>query len=108
MLTKVSKNDVPSYRAGEKSEVRRFALETAKEFLECSEVGDIAEVTGAPIEMDASGVQKLANAFRDELFYMDKLKDMRKHVKVITRGGKRLFLERVEPFELRKVRYGID
>lgn len=83
-------------------------METAKEFLEGSEIGDIAEVTDAPIEMDAAGVQKLAHAFRDELFYMDKLKDMRKHVKVMTRGGKRLFLERIEPFELRKGRYGID
>lgn len=105
MLTKIERSDIPRYRSAEKSPLRRFAGETLREFLRASEVGDVAEVTGAPVDMDARGTQRLAEALRNELFYMgrndgkyDEASDMRRHVRVITRGGSRVFLERVKPW----------
>lgn len=97
MLTKIDRADVPSYRSAGKSPIRAFAAETAREFLERSEVGDVYEVTGIPEGMADGGVQRLAEAFRNELFYMDRKEDMRKHVKVMTRKNSRLFLERTKP-----------
>lgn len=99
MLTKIAKSEVPDYRGSNKSPIRRFCEDTLREFLQTSEAGDVAEVTGAPIEMDARGTAKLASTFRNALYYVDREKDMRKHVKVMTRGGKRLFLERTQPWE---------
>ena len=99
MLTPIAKSDVPSYRSAEKSPLRVFCEETAREFLGSSKVGDVAEVTGAPVDMDAKGTARLAECFRNALFYMDRERDLRKHVRVITRGGTRLFLERVKPWE---------
>lgn len=98
MLKMIDKADVPGYRNADKSPARRFAAQTVREFLEVAEVGDIAEVEDAPVEMDADGVRKLYSAMRDELFYMDRGEDMRKKVRVFTRGGRRVFLERTEPF----------
>lgn len=95
MLTKIAKADVPLPGNRAKSPVRAFAKETVREFLTGSAVGDVAEVTGAPVAMERGGTQRIAEAMRDELFYMFKDRDMRKQVKVITRGGSRLFLERV-------------
>lgn len=97
MLKMIDRSDVPGYRNADKSPARRFAAQTVREFLEVANVGDIAEVEGAPVEMDAEGVRKLYQAMREELFYMRKDEDMRRKVRVFTRGGKRLFLERVEP-----------
>ena len=94
MLTPIAKRDIPGYRSHEKSPLQRFCDETAREFLRTSNPGDVCEVTGAPVEMDAAGVQRLAGCFRNALFRMDGSSDMRKHVSVITRGGRRLFLER--------------
>lgn len=106
MLTPIAKSDIPGYRNAEKSLLRVFCEETAREFLSTSKVGDVAEVTGAPVEMDARGTRRLAECFRNALFYMDRKpgsydrsRDLRRHVRVITRGGTRLFLERVEPWE---------
>lgn len=96
MLTPITKADIPNYRSTNRSPLRVFCEETAREFLATAKVGDFAEVTGAPVEMDAKGVQRLAGAFRDALFYMDSEKNMRDCVRVITRGGSRVFLERIE------------
>lgn len=90
MLTKIDKSEVPRYAGAGKSPARRFAEETLGEFLDRSEVGDVYEVTGIP---EGMGVQKLAGAFRYELFYMDR----KEHVKVMTRRNARLFLERTKP-----------
>lgn len=98
MLKMIDRSDVPGYRSADKSPARRFAAQTVREFLEVAEVGDIAEVEGAPVEMDSDGVRKLYSAIRNELFYMKKDEDMRKRVRVFTRGGRRVFLERTEPF----------
>ena len=97
MLAKIDKSEVPNYRSAEKSPLRAYAAKTAREFLECSTVGDVCEVVEIPPELVPNGVQRLAEAFRSELFAMDADRDMRKEVKVITRRNKRLFLERVKP-----------
>lgn len=97
MLAKIDKSEVPNYRSAEKSPLRAYAAKTAREFLECSTVGDVCEVVEIPPELVPNGVQRLAEAFRSELFAMDADRDMRKEVKVITRKNKRLFLERVKP-----------
>ena len=99
MLTPIAKSDIPNYRSTNCSPLRVFCEETAREFLATAKVGDFAEVTEAPVEMDARGVQRLAEVFRNTLFYMEQGKDMRKCVRVITRGGSRVFLERVEPWK---------
>ena len=93
MLTKVERKDVPRYRGRELSGVRVFAAETLAEFLEGSAEGEVAEVTGCPGE---PGAARLAQALRDELHYMgrDRGEDLRRAVRVITRGGERVFLER--------------
>ena len=97
MLKPIDKSEIPDYSGKEKTPLRRFAEETAFEFVGSTEPGDFAEVTGAPVEMDANGVQKLASNLRDVLYRMERDRDMRKEVRVITRGGKRVFLERLEP-----------
>ena len=99
MLTKIDKADVPAYRNREMTPLKLFAIETAREFVEASQVGDVCEVTEAPAAMDTKGTQKLANALRDALWRMSDDEDMRKKVRVITRGGSRCFLERVEPWK---------
>lgn len=96
MLTPIAKSDIPNYRCSNNSPLRVFCEETAREFLATAKVGDFAEVTEAPVEMDAKGVQRLAETFRSALFYMEQGRDMRDCVRVITRGGSRVFLERIE------------
>lgn len=104
MLKPIDKSEIPGYRGKGNTALRRFADETAAEFVATSKLGDFAEVTEAPLKMDAKGVQKLAQNLRDALFAMEPDKDMRKEVRVITRGGSRVFLERTESFEQRKAR----
>ena len=105
MLHMIDKAEVPGYRDGDKSPLRVFCEETAREFLEKSNPGDVAEVTCAPVEPGERGVRRLAGAFRSALFYMDRSVDLRREVRVITRNGERVFLERAKlarPTELRE------
>ena len=95
MLTKLKRSDIPRPGSGEPSALRAFAERTAAEFVATTEPGEAAEVTGAPVEMDRAGVQRLAEALRYALFRMGE-RDMRREVRVITRGGERVFMERVE------------
>ena len=97
MLKPVSKSDIPDYSCKEKSPLRAFSDETVAEFVRSTNPGDLAEVTEAPVEMDEKGVQRLASNLREALYRMERDRDMRKEVRVITRGGKRVFLERLEP-----------
>ena len=92
MITKVRRSDVPSYGMRERSPLRRFAEETVEEFLGSSEAGEVAEVTGAPVRDGAAGTRALAASLRDALFRREG-GDMRGRVRVITRGGMRVFLE---------------
>lgn len=87
MLTKVEKSEL-SRR--ERSPLRAFADEAAREFLEVSHAGDVYEVTGAPEE----GAARLAEALRGALHYLDG--GARREVRVMTRGGSRVFMERLE------------
>ena len=92
MLTMLDRSQLPSYGNRERSPLRRFAEETVQEFLGSSRPGDVAEVTGAPVEEGAAGTQALASCLRDALFRREE-GDMRDRVRVITRGGRRVFLE---------------
>lgn len=96
MLTKVERSELTRCRH-ERSPLRLFADKTANEFVDKSGVGDIYEVTGAPIQGSEKDIQRLAEALRSALFYLEDGKNMRKEVRVITRGGKRVFLERLAP-----------
>ena len=96
MLHMIDKAEVPCYRSADTSPLRVFCEETAREFLERTSPGDVAEVTCAPVEAGERGVRRLAGAFRDALFYMDRSVDLRREVRVITRGGERVFLERAK------------
>lgn len=97
MLKPISRSDIPGYRSTDRSPLRAFADETVAEFVGSTKPGDFAEVTEPPVEMDERGVQRLASSLRDALYAMERDRDMRKEVRVITRGGKRVFLERLEP-----------
>ena len=95
MLKMIDKSEVPDCYVKEKSPIRLFSKKTIEEFLAMSpKPGDVAEVTGAPVNMDSGGVQKLASSLRNELYYMKRDADMNQEVRVITRGGSRVFLER--------------
>ena len=62
-------------------------------------------MTCAPVEPGERGVGRLAGAFRGALFCMDRSVDLRREVRVITRNGERVFLERAKlarPTELRE------
>ena len=96
MLYMIDKAEVPGYRNGDKCPLRVFCEKTAREFLEMASPGDVAEVTCAPVEPGEKGVWRLAGAFRTALFYMDRGVDLRREVRVITRGGERVFLERAK------------
>lgn len=98
MLTKVERSELTRCRQ-ERSPLRLFADEVAREFLEVSHVGDVYEVTGAP-DVGERGAARLAEALRSALYYLDR--DMRKEVRVMTRNGSRVFLERLEKVESRK------
>ena len=92
MLSPISRSEVPRYRGTEVSPMRRFAAETVDEFVSASAVGDVMEVTGWPDATNA--VEKCAAAIRSELFYRDRTVDWRDAVRVMTRSGERVFLER--------------
>ena len=92
MLRPISRSEVPRYRGTEVSPMRRFAAETVDEFVSASAVGDVMEVTGWPDAVNA--VEKCAAAIRSELFYRDRTVDWRDAVRVMTRSGERVFLER--------------
>ena len=98
MLHMIDRAEVPGYRSGDKSPLRVFCEKTAREFLDTASPGDVAEVTCAPVEPGEKGVRRLAGAFRDALFYLHRSVDLRREVRVITRGGERVFLERREPW----------
>lgn len=90
LLTKVRREDIPSYTGKEKSPVRAFAAETIDELLATAKPGDVMEVTGAPVEGDPERCcQKVLNALWAEMYQ----KDVRDEVKRFKRGP-RAFLER--------------
>lgn len=96
MLRMLDRSEVPTMRCAERSEVRRFAADTLREFLDVAQAGDVAEVTGAP---EAGGdavrqAERVMSAIRTEAFYMD----ARTLVRAFRRR-ERMFLERVEPPE---------
>lgn len=97
MLKMLDKSEVPASRYTEKSELRRFAEATVKEFMAAASVGDVAEITGAP-DTGAEGAiakaDKVMAAIRTELYYTD----CRDKVKAFRRK-ERMFLERVEPWK---------
>ena len=93
MLIPIAPTEVRKLRLQDKSEVRQFANETLREFLEQAAVGDVFEVTGYPGDPeDARRLQKVRQAIDAERFYEDK----RNAVKVFQRKG-RLFLQRTAP-----------
>lgn len=97
MLTPIARTDIPGCGARAKSELRLFCDETVREFLDGTSPGDCCEVTGAPVRMDARGVQRVAESLRDALCALDRDGGWRREVRVMTRGGSRVFLERTEP-----------
>ena len=100
MLTIIDKTEVPTHGTGERSEIRKFAMETLKDFFEICSFGEIAEVTGAP-EVDAADeikrADKIIGAFKTELYYSKNRQEVR-----IFRRKNRIFLERKKPIEIRK------
>lgn len=102
MLTKIERQEIPQYRPN-RSPLREFADATAREFVASSNVGDVCEVTGAGSD-DDKWAPRLAQMLRSSLFYMDRDRDMRDEVRVFTRCGTRLFMERLEPKEQREAR----
>lgn len=101
MLTEVKREDIPDQGGRKKSEMRLFALETLREFVETTRVGDIREVTGFPItcEDEVKNATRLVNAMGTE----------RRNVKCddsidLFRRAGRVFMERKEPFKPKYVR----
>ena len=97
MLRKIDRRDVPSGPSKGRGPMREFAHSTVDEFIASSAAGDVAEVDGWP---DATGdgprnVQKLANDLRSELYWQRRQNGFEGEVKVMTRGGARVFVERV-------------
>lgn len=98
MLKQIDRKELPRRNGKEKTPARRFAEETIREFLGY-EVGQIAEVTGWPVDESRDATANAARArseIYDAAFYMEKGRDYRKEIHVF-RSGERVFLERVEP-----------
>lgn len=98
MLKQIDRRDVPSGPSKGRSPMREFARSTVDEFIASSEVGDVAEVDGWP-DMTGDGprnVQKLANDLRTELYWQRRQNGFGGEVKVMTRGGSRVFVERLK------------
>lgn len=98
MLKQIDRRDVPSGPSKGRSPMREFARSTIDEFIASSEVGDVAEVDGWP-DMTGDGprnVQKLANDLRTELYWQRRQNGFGGEVKVMTRGGSRVFVERLK------------
>ena len=96
MLNPIDRRDVPSGPSKGRSPMREFARSTVDEFITSSKTGDVAEVTGWP---DVTGdgprnVQKLASDLRTELYWQRRQNGFEGEVRVMTRGGARVFLER--------------
>lgn len=98
MLKQITKEEVPRYRKP-KSEARQFAYDALNEFFSSATIGDICEITELPLTNDdpAKNAERVASAFRDELFYMRK----RDQAKIFRRKD-RLFIERVKPIRVQK------
>ena len=97
MLKQIDRRDVPSGPSKGRSPMREFARSTIDEFVASSKAGDVAEVDGWP---DVTGdgprnVQKLASDLRTELYFQRRQNGFDGEVKVMTRGGARVFVERV-------------
>lgn len=93
MLTKIKPEDVPTQKKG-KSEITLFAGKTLREFMDSSEVGDIAEITDVPTEgiRDPERlVKKVMSSLRNERFSMG----LRDKVQPFQRKN-RMFLKRIE------------
>lgn len=91
MLKLLEKSQLPAYGERPKSERRKFAEETLKEFAGMSAKGDVAEVTGWSKLDDelVPNAEKMAGALREEAFRQG----LRGEVQVMRRGS-RLFLKR--------------
>ncbi len=100
MLTPISPSEMPQkVRGKERSAMSLFAERTAAEFVKGFGEGQVAEVTGWPLDegRDATWcAAKAANAIRDRLFALDPDRDLRKEVRV-TRSGERVFMRRLRP-----------
>lgn len=98
MLKQIDRKELPRRNGKEKTPVRRFAEDTVREFLGY-EVGQIAEVTGWPMDESRDARANAARArseIYDAAFYMEPGRDYRKEMHVF-RSGERVFLERIEP-----------
>lgn len=104
MLTMMDRSQVPDHGGRARSPMRAFARQALSEFFEVSAPGDVAEVTGSPAEAGPRGTSALAGALREELYQMFRERrkevggdgsDPRRIVRVMTRGGERVFLERL-------------
>ena len=102
MLKPINKSEIPDYRGKNKSEMRKFAAEAVREFMEKAETGDVFEVTGAPNPKgwgEVALADKLIYAINAESAHVDRNGE----VKPFRRKG-RVFIERRETFEQRKAR----
>lgn len=98
MLKQIDRKELPRRNGKAKTPARRFAEETLREFLGY-EVGQIAEVTGWPVDESRDARANAARArseIYDAAFYMEPGEDYRDRVRVF-RSGERVFLERTEP-----------
>lgn len=96
MLEKIDRNDIPGPGGRGKSPARAFAEETLRAFLEGYEPGEVAEVTGWPVEegRDAAwNADRAVRAIDSAAYYMERERDLRPLVK-LRRRGDRVFMER--------------
>ena len=94
MLTAIEKDDLPMQGNRKKSELRIFAEATVEEFLATSKLGDIAEVTEAPLGKESPTYEatRLVTALRGAAWRTDRHREIRQF-----RRGERVFLERIKP-----------
>ena len=96
MLEKIDRNDIPGPGGRGKSPARAFAEETLRAFLEGYEPGEVAEVTGWPVEegRDAAwNADRAVRAIDSAAYYTERERDLRPLFK-LSRRGARVFMER--------------
>lgn len=98
MLEKIDRNDIPGPGGRGKSPARAFGEETLVAFLEGYEPGEVAEVSGWPVDdgRDAAwNADRAVRAIDAAAYYMERDRDLRPLVK-LSRRGARVFMERRE------------
>ena len=96
MLEKIDRNDIPGPGGRGKSPARAFGEETLAAFLEGYEPGEVAEVSGWPVDegRDAAwNADRAVRAIDTAAYYMERDRDLRPLVK-LSRRGARVFMER--------------